>query len=296
MNQISTHGSDYLYSYVTMGELYGFLVGWNLILEYCVDVASVSKALTIHIDKIYFEGEISTWQTKTAPFPGSSYFDANHVDLFSVAFCFILTLIIAMGGKFSKVVNNFFTCFNLVCYVSIMVFGSFSCNLSYWTMEKEGRNMSIPNISPPPHPTPSPPPVGFMPWEFTGALQGAGSCIFAFAGFRAIFGDGVKSKNPKRNLPIASISTLIISTVLYIGVSFTISCMIPSWKIDTAAPIFSAFTEHNLLPLQKLLAIGAIAGLSVVLLCVFTSVCMCVRTSVCTCICLFLLYIFKLTG
>ena len=254
MNQISTHGSDYLYSYVTMGELYGFLVGWNLILEYCVDVASVSKALTIHIDKMYFNGEISAWQTKTAPIPTSHFSD--HVDLFSIAFCFILTLIIAMGGKFSKVVNNFFTCFNLVCYVSIMVFGSFSCDISYWNKGVEPPNSTLITEEPPP----VPPPVGFMPWHFRGALQGAGSCIFAFAGFRAIFGDGVKSRDPKKNLPLASISTLIISTVLYIGVSFTISCMIPSWKIDTAAPIFSAFTEHNLLPLQKLLAIGAIAG------------------------------------
>lgn len=250
MNQISRHGSDYLYSYVTMGELYGFLVGWNLILEYCVDVASISKALTDHIDHIYFDGKIAGWQNKTAAIP-SEYF-SDYVDLFSIAFCFILTLIVAMGGKFSKVVNNFFTCFNLVCYVSIMVFGSFSCNISYWYMESNG---TTPITSPPTA-------VGFMPRGFRGVLQGAGSCIFAFAGFRAIFGDGIKSRNPKKNLPIASISTLIISTVLYIGVSFTISCMIPSWNIVPAAPIFSAFTLHDLLPLQKLLAIGAIAGTS----------------------------------
>ena len=254
MNQISTHGSDYLYSYVTMGELYGFLVGWNLILEYCVDVASVSKALTIHIDKIYFNGDISSWQSHTTAIPNLNHF-SDYVDLFSIAFCFILTLIIAMGGKFSKVVNNFFTCFNLVCYVSIMVFGSFSCDLSNWYTQQPGLNTTLPTQQ-----SPELPPVGFMPWQFRGALQGAGSCIFAFAGFRAIFGDGIKARDPKRNLPIASISTLVISTVLYMGVSFTISCMIPSWKIDTAAPIFSAFTEHNLLPLQKLLAIGAIAG------------------------------------
>ena len=278
MNQISTHGSDYLYSYVTMGELYGFLVGWNLILEYCVDVASVSKALTIHIDKIYFNGDISSWQSHTTAIPNLNHF-SDYVDLFSIAFCFILTLIIAMGGKFSKVVNNFFTCFNLVCYVSIMVFGSFSCDLSNWYTQQPGLNTTLPtqqsglnttlptqqsglNTTLPTQQSPELAPVGFMPWQFRGALQGAGSCIFAFAGFRAIFGDGIKARDPKRNLPIASISTLVISTVLYMGVSFTISCMIPSWKIDTAAPIFSAFTEHNLLPLQKLLAIGAIAGQS----------------------------------
>ena len=81
---------------------------------------------------------MKAWQESVATIP-SEYF-SEYIDFLSIAFCFILTMIIAMGGKFSSVVNNFFTCFNLVCYVSIIVFGSFSCDIAYWYMRKENGN------------------------------------------------------------------------------------------------------------------------------------------------------------
>ena len=230
-----------------------------------MDVASVCKALTNHIDRIYLDGDISAWQQKTASIP-SEYF-SDYIDFFSVAICLILTMVIAMGGKFSNVVNNFLTCFNLVCYISIIVFGSFSCDISYWYVVLENSNNSVSGDAPSTSAMPNEadltaPAVGFMPFGLTGAFRGAGSCIFAFAGFRAIFTDGgVSARNPRKNLPIASISTLVVSCVLYVGVSLVVSCMIAASQIDVAAPIFSAFSEHGLVPLQNLLAIGAITGI-----------------------------------
>ena len=257
VNQVSTHGSDYIYSYVAMGELYGFLIGWNLILEYCLDFASVCKALTDHIDIIYFGGGINSWEEKTTEIP-TEYF-SDYIDFFSVACCLILTMVVAMGGKLSTVVSNFLTCFNLVCYVSIIVFGSFSCDISYWYVKTATSNQTFQGDTA--SPDAARPAVGFMPFGMRGVFEGAGSCIFAFAGFRAIYAEGVNSRISVKSVPIASISTLVISCVLYIGVSFVVSLMISATQIDTAAPIFSVFREHDLVPLQNLLAIGAITGM-----------------------------------
>lgn len=230
-------------------------------MEYCVDVASVSKALTIHIDTIFFNKTITEWQKSIINIHINHIGD--YVDFFTVVFVLILTLIIAMGSRFSPTLNNMFTCFNLVCMVSIVVFGSFVAETDMWYLPKNEtvhEKSQINQHNHNPDIVNGTTPIGFAPMGLNGILRGAGACIFAFAGFRGIMNDGQKSRNPRRNLPIASIVTLLIATVVYITVSFTISRMIPYYAIDPEAPLTTTFKDLNIRPIFQLLSVGAVTG------------------------------------
>ncbi len=99
-----------------------------------------------------------------------------------------------------------------------------------------------------------------------GMMAGAAGIIFAYLGFDAVSTQAEEAKNPKRDLPIGIIGSLLICTVLYIAVSGVLTGMVPYDKIDLNAPVAAAFEQVGFASAQFLVTVGAIAGITSVLL------------------------------
>ncbi|RNA44732.1 high affinity cationic amino acid transporter 1 [Brachionus plicatilis] len=102
---------------------------------------------------------------------------------------------------------------------------------------------------------------GFMPFGISGLITGAAKCFYAFIGFDAIASTGEELKNPKRNMPLGILITLLTTAALYCGISFVITLMVPYYVIDSDTPLPHAFEYANLDWAKKFVSFGAILSL-----------------------------------
>jgi APA family basic amino acid/polyamine antiporter len=106
----------------------------------------------------------------------------------------------------------------------------------------------------------------FMPFGWTGVAAGAATIFFAYIGFDSISTHAEEAKNPKRDVPIAILTSLFLCTVLYIAVAAVLTGMVPYDKIDINAPVAAAFEVFGLNIAVALISAGALAGITSVLL------------------------------
>lgn len=173
-------GSAYVYSYVTIGELCAFVIGWNLILEYVIGTSSVARAWSSYFDSI-FNDRIKNFTISTI---GEIHAKgiAEYLDFLSVLIVAISTFVLIIGIKKTSWFNSVFTGINL--FVILFVVGVGACYA-------EPKNWS-----------------DFMPFGFSGVIRGSASCFFAFVGFDVIATTGEEARNPSRAIPVSIISTI----------------------------------------------------------------------------------------
>lgn len=113
-------GSAYVYSYVTVGEFVAFTIGWNLILEYVIGTASVARGLSGYLDFLV-HNKMSDMLKEVLPI--SADFLADYPDFLSFGMVLLLTCLLSFGVKESSLLNNVFTCVNLVTIVVVLIAG-----------------------------------------------------------------------------------------------------------------------------------------------------------------------------
>jgi basic amino acid/polyamine antiporter, APA family len=275
-------GSAYTYAYTTLGELFAWIIGWDLILEYAVGAATVAngwsgyfqkvlKGLGLHVPdalgKAPLEwnhsaawGDPANWVTLTG----------SYINLPAVVIVFIVTAVLVKGISESAGFNALMVFIKLGAVLFVVLVGAFFINPANWTQSvaPDGRSGFAP--------------FGWGGFSFfgieqltigqrvegrpVGMLAGAALIFFAYIGFDSVSTHAEEAKNPKRDVPIGIIASLVVCTILYVAVVAVLTGMVPYYKIDPNAGVSSAFTERNLGWAAFIISMAGVAGITSVLL------------------------------
>ncbi len=226
-------GSAYTYAYVSLGEIIGFLIGWDLLLEYTAIVSVVAIAVSGYLNYIthYFGFDLPAWALG-APGTGSGH----RVDLFAVLLCLLLAFLLSRGTRESARVQTGLVALKMVIVAIVVLAGAFRI--------KSG------NYDP------------FFPFGLGGAVSGAALAFFAVYGYDAMSAAAEESTDGKRLLPKAIMISLGIASVVYLLVCLVIVGMVDYTDIAVSAPFSSAFDSIGLGVLGLVIAVGAVVGVT----------------------------------
>jgi len=230
-------GSAYTYCYASLGEIWAWTIGWDLILEYAVAVSAVAIGWSGYVANLLTAMGITLPAYLINP-PG---IDGGIINLPAVLIILLMTALLITGMKESARV----TAIIVAIKVAILLLFVYLCighfDLSNWN--------------------------NFMPMGWEGVFGGAAVIFFAFIGFDTVVIAAEETENPKRTLPRALIATLIICMILYVVVAAMLTGIIPFASLaGQSAPIAFALNQIGIPWGAALVSVGAICGMTTVLL------------------------------
>ncbi|XP_034025562.1 cationic amino acid transporter 4 [Thalassophryne amazonica] len=241
--RIPKTGSAYMFTYVSMGELWAFLIGWNVILENMIGGAAVARAWSGYLDSI-FNHAIQNF-TETHIMQWNMPFLAHYPDLLAAGILIIASIFISFGVQVSSYLNHIFSVISMGAILFILIFGFVLAEPANWS-QKEG---------------------GFAPFGVSGTLAGSATCFFAFVGFDVIASSSEEAKNPQKAIPIATGVSLTLAATAYILVSTVLTLMVPWYTLDPNSALADAFFRRGYSWAGIIVALGSICGMNTVLLC-----------------------------
>jgi APA family basic amino acid/polyamine antiporter len=265
-SMVPVAGSAYTYAYATLGELFAWIIGWDLVLEYAVASATVAHGWSHYFQDflLFFNVRLPHIFTN-APFdfdPATGQLAATGTwfDLPAIVIAGLITVILVKGIRESASFNAAIVILKVAIVLFVIVVGAWYVNPDNW--------------------------VPFAPFGYTGfsffgrtllgqtgvggeplgMLAGAAIVFFAYIGFDSVSTHAEEARNPSRDVPIGIIVSLVLCTVLYILVAGVLTGMVPYNQINIDAPVSDAFRQAGLPWAQLLISVGAVAGITSVLL------------------------------
>jgi len=246
-------GSAYTYGYATLGELFAWIIGWDLILEYALGAVTVSIGWSGYVVSflrdigIHIPPELSAARGTLITLADGTQVAAIF-NLPAVIIIAVVTLLLVIGIRESATVNNVIVFVKVAVVLVFIIGAAHAVNPANW------------------HPfiPPSTGARGHFGWS--GVMQGAGIVFFAYIGFDAVSTAAQEAKNPQRDMPIGIIGSLLICTALYIAVSALATGIVPYPQLDVPDPIAVAADHGGMGWMAGAIKLGAIAGLSSVIL------------------------------
>ncbi|KAI9249241.1 amino acid permease-domain-containing protein [Phascolomyces articulosus] len=261
-SMIPVSGSAYTYAYATMGEFIAWILGWDLILEYMVGSATVGVGWSGYFKKFFGLFNINFADSWTEPTvlweenPARIYYEEGHAfNVPGFVVIMIATIILCIGIRQSAWVNSIIVVFKLFV---VLLFIFAMCGF----VDRQNYDPYVP-------------PNTSGDWHFFGApgiFAAATTVFFSYIGFDAVTTAAMESKNPKRDLPIGIIGSLVTTTVLYIAFCTVMTGAANYTELNTPTPVITAIeavemrTGKDWLWLKIIVILGALAGLSSVIL------------------------------
>lgn len=232
---VPVSGSAYTYSYAALGEFVAWLVGWGLILEYGVGAATVASGWSGYMVGILKTGGVNLpdYLTKVPA-------DGGIVNLPAVGIALFIGLLLVRGTKESVIFNRILVGVKLCAIFIFLLVATPMIRPENWS--------------------------DFMPFGFHGVVLGAATIFFAYVGFDAVATAAEECKNAKRDLPIGIIVSLGVSALLYIAVALAITGIAHYSELNNAEPLAYALRINGSNIGSALVAVGALAGITTVLL------------------------------
>jgi APA family basic amino acid/polyamine antiporter len=279
-------GSAYTYGYATLGELFAWIIGWDLALEYAVGAIAVSVgwsgymvsflrdfgiqippelsaargihlielpaalavALKMKVGWTVFGGELASQIQAAGTDPASLHQVTAIFNLPAVIIVAIVTILLVIGIRESAGFNNLIVFLKIAVVLLFIVGAARAINPANW------------------HPFIPPNTGKWGSFGWSGVMRGASLVFFAYIGFDAVSTAAQEAKNPRRDVPFGIIGSLLVCTVLYILVSGIATGVVPYRLLDVPEPIALAADHANLGWMARIIKLGAIAGLSSVIL------------------------------
>uniref|UniRef100_A0A1I7TG13 AA_permease_C domain-containing protein n=1 Tax=Caenorhabditis tropicalis TaxID=1561998 RepID=A0A1I7TG13_9PELO len=237
-------GSAYTYAYVGAGELWAFIIGWNIVLEHMLGAAAVARSWSGYLDSLLGNVISNSTIAETGHLNKISSIFGDHPDFLAFLLIVFVAFFVALGSKVSTNFNSFLTILNIGVVVIVVFYGITFADLSLW----EGVNENGESR--------------FFPYGVSGMFAGAASCFFAYIGFDGLATAGEEAKNPSRSIPIATFSSMTIVTLSYVLMSASLTLMIPYDMVHPTAAFADAFSMHGAQFASHAVSLGALFGMT----------------------------------
>ncbi len=258
-------GSAYTYAYATLGELFAWIIGWDLVLEYAVSSATVATGWSG-----YFQNALGSFGLELPkalsgpivdydPAVGGLVATGSILNLPALLIVALVTVVLVIGIRESAGLNAVLVGIKLAAVLFVIVVGAFYVNPDNWRpfapygltgLSLFGKVLGQAD-------------AGGNP---LGMLAGAALAFFAYIGFDSVSTHAEEARRPQRDVPFGIIASLVLCTTLYIGVVAVLTGMVPYTELDIQAPVADAFRRVGLPWAQLLLALAGIAGITSVML------------------------------
>ncbi len=265
-SMLPVEGSAYAYAYGTIGELFAWIIGWGLILEYAMGAMTVAVSWSGYFNKLlHLFGIEIPYYLRNDPWSAATYAQVNNLEPASFSFnlpafiiTWVVTWILVKGIKEAANTNNLIVILKLAAIIFVILVGAFFVNVDNW-------NPFIPQPEMVMHDDG----IAKEAYGWKGVFSGAAAIFFAYIGFDVVSTSAGEAINPKKDIPFAIIASLLICTVLYIMVSLVLTGML-NYKDITGdalkAPVAYAFAAVGQPWAVFIITAAATAGLISVML------------------------------
>jgi len=230
-------GSAYTYCYASLGEIWAWIIGWDLILEYAVSISAVAVGWSAYVVSLLAGFGIALPAELVNP-PGVS---GGLVNLPAIAVILVITGFLIIGMKESARLNTLIVIVNVTIILLFLALGYGHIDPANW------------------HP--------FMPYGWSGVFAGTAIVFFAYIGFDAVLTAAEEVEDPQKNLPKGIIASVVIVMILYVAVATILTGIVPYGDLhDIGAPVAFALNRIGITGGAALISVGALCGITSVIL------------------------------
>lgn len=255
-SMIPVEGSAYAYAYGTIGEIFAWIIGWGLILEYAMGSMTVAVSWSGYFNKLLhlFNIHLPAYLTQD---PGSYQGEGFSMNLPASIVVLLITALLVKGTKEAAKANNLIVILKVSAVLFVILVGAFYVNIANWTPFVPDVAQVVNNGE------------THDAYGWPGVISGAAAIFFAYVGFDAVSTQAGEAINPKKDVPFAIIMSLLVCTVLYILVSLVLTGMMnysdfnPTGKYPDAikAPVAAAFDLAGMPWAVFIITVAATVGL-----------------------------------